>query len=130
MLIVGASKGENVLLTCVINSYPLPRRFFWKFENSEESVEIEQSKFNNNGTKSILSFSTASDHDYGSLSCWAKNEIGVQSTPCIFQLILAGEFLIPYFNASLWKTVFQKNLKCHLNFNRTTICCHKLFLEQ
>ncbi|CAO1381292.1 unnamed protein product [Diamesa tonsa] len=115
MLIVGASKGENVLLTCVINSYPLPRRFFWKFENSEESLEIEQSKFNNNGTKSILSFSTASDHDYGSLSCWAKNEIGVQSTPCIFQLILAGEFLIPCFTASLWKTsIKMKKLKCHL----------------
>lgn len=30
------------------------------------------------------------NQDYGSLSCWAKNEIGVQSQPCIFQLILAG----------------------------------------
>lgn len=28
--------------------------------------------------------------DYGSFSCWAKNEIGVQASPCIFQLILAG----------------------------------------
>jgi hypothetical protein len=63
-----------------------------------------------------LSFSTLSDHvihiffiincneffwwifkcfeiqDYGSLSCWAKNEIGTQTQPCIFQLILAGRF--------------------------------------
>lgn len=62
MMVVGATKGEDIQLTCEIKSYPLPKRFFWKFENSEESLEIDQSKFNNNGTRSILSFSTATDH--------------------------------------------------------------------
>jgi Immunoglobulin domain len=62
MMVVGATKGEDIQLTCEIKSYPLPRRFYWKFENSEESVEIDQRKFSNNGTKSILSFSTATDH--------------------------------------------------------------------
>lgn len=62
MMVVGATKGEDIQLTCEIKSYPLPKRFFWKFENSEESVEIDQRKFSNNGTRSILSFSTASDH--------------------------------------------------------------------
>lgn len=62
MMVVGATKGEDVELTCEIRSYPLPKRFFWKFENSEESVDIEQRKFSNNGTKSVLSFSTATDH--------------------------------------------------------------------
>lgn len=115
MMVVGATKGEDIQLTCEIKSYPLPKRFFWKFENSEESLEIDQRKFSNNGTRSVLSFSTATDHvtysfliekyrwlinlfhpqfrptqDYGSLSCWAKNEIGIQSQPCVFQLILAG----------------------------------------
>lgn len=115
MMVVGATKGEDIQLTCEIKSYPLPKRFYWKFENSEESVEIDQRKFSNNGTKSVLSFSTATDHvtltllieslewldnisksillasqDYGSLSCWAKNEIGIQSQPCVFQLILAA----------------------------------------
>ncbi|CAG9802706.1 unnamed protein product [Chironomus riparius] len=90
MMIVGATKGENVQLSCDVKSYPLPKKFHWKFENSEESVEIDSSKFFNNGTKSLLSISTATDHDYGSFSCWAKNEIGVQASPCIFQLILAG----------------------------------------
>ncbi|CRK87505.1 CLUMA_CG001306, isoform A [Clunio marinus] len=90
MMVVGATKGEDIKLTCEIKSYPLPRRFYWKFENSEESIETDQQKFSNNGTRSILNFSTATDHDYGSLSCWAKNEIGIQSQPCIFQLILAG----------------------------------------
>lgn len=62
MMVVGATKGEDIQLTCEIKSYPLPKRFFWKFENSEESVEIDQRKFSNNGTRSVLSFSTATDH--------------------------------------------------------------------
>jgi hypothetical protein len=114
ILIIGASKGENVQLSCDVKSYPVPKRFYWKFENSEESVEIDQRKFTNNGSRSVLTISTDMDHviviknsailhigklkpffslssqDYGSFSCWAKNEIGVQSQPCIFQLIHAG----------------------------------------
>jgi hypothetical protein len=62
MMIVGASKGEQVQLTCEISSYPLPRKYFWKFENSEETVEIDQKKFSQEGNKSVLSFSTLSDH--------------------------------------------------------------------
>lgn len=62
MMVVGATKGEDIQLTCEIKSYPLPKRFFWKFENSEESLEIDQRKFSNNGTRSVLSFSTATDH--------------------------------------------------------------------
>lgn len=30
--------------------------------------------------------------DFGTLSCWAINEIGEQSVSCLFQVILAGEF--------------------------------------
>lgn len=30
--------------------------------------------------------------DFGTLSCWAINEIGEQSVSCLFQVVLAGEF--------------------------------------
>ena len=30
--------------------------------------------------------------DYGSLLCWAENEIGVQDIPCVFHIIPVGEF--------------------------------------
>lgn len=30
--------------------------------------------------------------DYGTLSCWGQNEVGVQSQPCVFQLVLASEW--------------------------------------
>lgn len=62
MMIVGASKSENVQLICDVKSYPVPKRFYWKFENSEESSEIDQSKFANNGSRSILTMSATDDH--------------------------------------------------------------------
>lgn len=29
--------------------------------------------------------------DYGTLSCWAANEVGTQQQPCLFQVVLAGK---------------------------------------
>lgn len=30
--------------------------------------------------------------DYGTLSCWASNEVGTQQHPCLFQVVLAGKY--------------------------------------
>jgi hypothetical protein len=65
MMVVGATKNENVKLSCEIRSYPLPLQFRWRFENAEDSFEIDANKFINNGSKSVLSFSTATDHVIG-----------------------------------------------------------------
>jgi hypothetical protein len=62
LMVVGATKGEGIQLTCEIMAYPMPSRFYWKFENSEESVDIDQKDFTNNGTRSVLIFSSATDH--------------------------------------------------------------------
>lgn len=75
MMVVGATKGEDIQLTCEVKSYPMPKRFYWKFENSEESLEIDKQKFNNNGTRSVLSFSTATDH--------VREEIIMSSSQCL-----------------------------------------------
>lgn len=32
--------------------------------------------------------------DYGTLSCWGQNEVGVQRQPCVFQVVLAGKSTI------------------------------------
>lgn len=64
-MVVGATKNENVKLSCEIKSYPLPLQFRWRFENAEDSFEIDANKFINNGSRSVLSFSTATDHVIG-----------------------------------------------------------------
>lgn len=65
-------------------------KFYWRFENSEEVLEIEQHRFSSNGSSSQLHYTPASEQDYGTLSCWGTNEIGTMAEPCIFHLIAAG----------------------------------------
>lgn len=39
----------------------------------------------------VIDYNSASiSKDYGTLSCWATNEVGAQVQPCIFQVVLAG----------------------------------------
>ena len=42
------------------------------------------------GNFSVLSYSAQSELDYGSVLCWAENELGKQERPCVFHLMPAG----------------------------------------
>ena len=42
------------------------------------------------GNFSVLSYSAQSELDYGSVLCWAENELGKQDRPCVFHLMPAG----------------------------------------
>lgn len=53
---------------------------------------MESERFaSSNGTVSILKYTPIAELDYGSLSCWASNDVGNQLNPCIFQLVAAGK---------------------------------------
>ena len=41
-----------------------------------------------------LVYSLNTGRDYGTILCWAENEMGVQSNPCVFHLIPAGKTII------------------------------------
>ncbi|XP_012285375.1 hemicentin-2 [Orussus abietinus] len=98
--VVGALKHETISLVCGVQSKPPPITFHWTFNNSGELMDVPSSKFaqirtprllTNHWHGSRLNYTPASDMDYGTISCWAKNRIGVQRTPCIFQIIVAGK---------------------------------------
>ena len=38
-----------------------------------------------------LVYSLNTGRDYGTILCWAENELGSQSDPCVFHLIPAGK---------------------------------------
>lgn len=40
----------------------------------------------------VLRYTPVTDQDFGTLSCWGVNEVGVQQNPCLFQVVLAGEW--------------------------------------
>ncbi|XP_048507563.1 hemicentin-2-like isoform X2 [Athalia rosae] len=106
-VVVGALKQETVSLVCAVESRPPPLTFHWTFNNSGELVEVAQSRYPNvqsPGTPSIaeslreyqrfhgsrLNYTPATEMDYGTVACWASNQVGRQRTPCLFQVIAAG----------------------------------------
>lgn len=42
-------------------------------------------------TVSELLYAPKNERDFGTLACWAKNTIGKQTEPCLFQVVPAGE---------------------------------------
>ncbi|XP_055644329.1 neural cell adhesion molecule 1-like [Toxorhynchites rutilus septentrionalis] len=90
IIIVGAFRSEALHIPCEVHADPPPRQFYWKFNNSGETLEITKERFVKNGSLSILSYTPVSDQDYGTLTCWGQNEVGLQQWPCFFQVVLAG----------------------------------------
>ncbi|XP_065338452.1 nephrin-like isoform X2 [Cloeon dipterum] len=92
ILVVGASRGETLDIKCEVESDPPVVHFRWKFNNSGETLDVSPERFYSDGpSSSVLRYTTASELDYGSLSCWAVNAVGHQVAPCVFQVVAAGK---------------------------------------
>ncbi|XP_011269677.1 hemicentin-1 [Camponotus floridanus] len=98
--VVGALKHETIALVCGVQSKPPPTTFHWTFNNSGELMSVPATRFaqvkpfnmiTNNWHGSRLNYTPQNDMDYGTIACWAKNRIGEQRTPCLFQIIVAGK---------------------------------------
>ncbi|XP_055550385.1 uncharacterized protein LOC129732938 isoform X1 [Wyeomyia smithii] len=113
---LGVSIDETVLISCNIITHPPASRFYWRFENSEEVIEIDPARYTNNGTSSHLDYTPSSERDYGTLSCWGTNEIGTMAEPCIYQLITAG-LPTSVINCS-WKNYSDTiEINCHAGYD-------------
>ncbi|XP_020300432.1 hemicentin-1-like isoform X1 [Pseudomyrmex gracilis] len=97
--VVGALKHETISLVCGVQSKPPPTTFHWTFNNSGELMNMPTTRFTqvklslitNHWHSSRLNYTPENDMDYGTIACWARNRIGVQRTPCLFQIIVAGK---------------------------------------
>lgn len=68
------------------------RNFRWKFNNSGENLDIDKDRHHKNGSMmDVLRYTPVTDQDFGTLSCWGVNDVGMQQNPCLFQVVLAGE---------------------------------------
>lgn len=64
----------------------------WAFNSSSEVVDIPVSRTWVVGKGlSQVSYTPHSHQEYGSLLCWARNDVGKQKQPCIYHVIHAGE---------------------------------------
>ena len=88
--IIGASLEESVRVRCEVEADPAQVEFVWEFNNSGENFEVAPAKVDgNNGTTSELLYTPMTERDYGALTCWGRNPIGKQATPCVYQIIPA-----------------------------------------
>ena len=88
--VVGASLEEVLKVKCEVSADPSDVNFVWQFNNSGESFEVAPTRYaTNNGSTSELMYTPTSERDYGTLTCWARNTIGRQLEPCIFQVVPA-----------------------------------------
>ncbi|XP_054716332.1 hemicentin-2-like isoform X2 [Uloborus diversus] len=85
----GVAKHEEINITCELDADPDDIQFRWIFNNTSETIDIIT--FTTDGMKSIASYIPRSKMDYGTLSCWGRNSIGVQRHPCVFTIMPAGE---------------------------------------
>lgn len=108
---MGALKQETVSLVCSVESHPAPLTFHWTFNNSGELVEVPHSRYSHvpaPGTPSVaeslkeyqqfhgsrLNYTPSTEMDYGTVACWATNQVGKQRAPCLFQVSAFPSFLV------------------------------------
>ncbi|CAH2104104.1 unnamed protein product [Euphydryas editha] len=115
--VVGAARGESVVIVCEVDADPPAAVFKWKFNNSGETLDVAADRYTSNGSASSLKYTPVADLDYGTLSCAASNEVGSQLTPCVFQMVAAGKPHAPR-NCTLWnQTSDSVEVSCVAGFD-------------
>lgn len=87
---MGVGRNEEARLICHIDSNPPPTSIKWRFNSSTHFATLPPEKFFTDRSKSVASYTPKNEIDYGTLSCWASNEVGDQKRPCVFHVIPAG----------------------------------------
>ncbi|KAK4291542.1 hypothetical protein Pmani_035639, partial [Petrolisthes manimaculis] len=130
--VYGSSLAHAVNVTCSVESYPPAGDFQWVFNTSTEyahlpselvttyntvaeeegeqrdSLSMEEEggsqtmEEGGGGGWSMVTYTPQTHHDFGSLLCWARNEVDRQRKPCVFHVVPAG-VPEPVENCSAWE---------------------------
>uniref|UniRef100_T1L0A4 Immunoglobulin I-set domain-containing protein n=1 Tax=Tetranychus urticae TaxID=32264 RepID=T1L0A4_TETUR len=86
----GIGLRETVRILCVVDASPATNlTFHWTLNDTQLALNLKYPT-NVEGLRSSLLFTPLNLYDYGYIQCWARNEIGSQQKPCIFQIVPAG----------------------------------------
>ncbi|KAF2363111.1 CD80-like immunoglobulin C2-set [Trinorchestia longiramus] len=89
--VYGGGKNEHLNVSCAVHAHPSPSVFRWAFNSSSEINDIEHKRYSVVGDGVSQVWYTPRSHlDYGSLLCWATNDVGTQLEPCVFHIIHAS----------------------------------------
>lgn len=83
---IALALNETQRLRCLVDAQPSNGvSFYWTFNN----YELNSSHTTAKGLSSELTFNVKSAQDFGVISCWAKNDVGLQRYPCLFVITTA-----------------------------------------
>ncbi|KAH8404312.1 hypothetical protein KR215_008553, partial [Drosophila sulfurigaster] len=90
--IYGVARSEAAEIVCEVDAFPPPENFKWSFNNTAETFDMPQSGFRPHSAQgSTLTYTPVKEMDFGTIMCWADNNVGQQKEPCVFHLIAAGK---------------------------------------
>nr|XP_053649962.1 hemicentin-2-like [Cherax quadricarinatus] len=84
-------RNEDAEVTCSVQANPLQATFQWTFNNTADTIDVPQGRFTSSSSHSVITYTPMTSLDYGTLLCWASNEIGTQREPCVFHIVPAGK---------------------------------------
>ncbi|XP_065304436.1 neural cell adhesion molecule 2-like isoform X1 [Dermacentor albipictus] len=93
-LVYATRLSKLLQVSCEVQAQPPAVTFRWRFNNSlHQSARMDTYSWE--GTRSVARYAVRSHQDYGTLLCWARNQVGDQRQPCVFVVVPAGsEFLV------------------------------------
>ncbi|XP_069165283.1 protein turtle [Procambarus clarkii] len=97
----GGGRGDQVNITCDVESQPEPHTFRWAFNTSSEMQYISKNRIHFARGRSVVAYTPITHQDFGTLLCWAVNEVGSQSQPCVY-LVVPAAVPDPVNNCSVW----------------------------
>ncbi|XP_042203585.1 nephrin-like [Homarus americanus] len=89
--IYAVDRYEDAEVTCSVDANPVQESFQWTFNNTADTIDVPQGRFTSLSTHSVITYTPMTALDYGTLLCWANNEIGPQKEPCVFHIVPAGK---------------------------------------
>ena len=78
-------------MKCEVDANPPPIEYLWTFNNSGDMKTVHEPNFITTHGSPYLNHTPRSDSEFGTLSCRARNIVGVQETACFFQIVAAGK---------------------------------------
>ncbi|XP_069951905.1 nephrin-like isoform X2 [Cherax quadricarinatus] len=82
---------EDAEVTCSVEANPVQKSFQWTFNNTADAIDVPRGRFTSSSNPSVITYTPMTSLDYGTLLCWAFNEIGTQREPCVFHIVPAGK---------------------------------------
>ncbi|XP_047107820.1 neural cell adhesion molecule 2-like [Schistocerca piceifrons] len=87
----GAARRETVSVPCQVEARPAATLFRWAFNSSAGGPSSTPAAVTTQPGRSVATHTPLSERDYGTLLCWARNELGTQLHPCVFLVVPAGK---------------------------------------